>query len=197
MSGGHEAHDDNPAPGGAHAQETSVDDILASIRRILSEEESPVPGHAPHAGLPHPEPEAGHAEPEPDHAEDVLHLDRSMLVHPANPAPFHEPPRPYAAPFEAPPMNDSAAVPPTPEHPPHAGLVAPAAAAAAASSVGELVRTLATERHTGVSRGGPTIEDLVRDEMRPVLKEWLDTHLPPLVERLVRAEIERVVARAS
>jgi len=39
-----------------------------------------------------------------------------------------------------------------------------------------------------------TLEDLVRDEMRPLLKEWLDTHLPPMVERLVRAELERLIA---
>jgi cell pole-organizing protein PopZ len=32
--------------------------------------------------------------------------------------------------------------------------------------------------------------------MRPILKAWLDTNLPPLVERLVRIEIERVVSRA-
>ena len=32
--------------------------------------------------------------------------------------------------------------------------------------------------------------------MRPLLKQWLDAHLPPMVERLVRAEIERVVGRA-
>ena len=36
----------------------------------------------------------------------------------------------------------------------------------------------------------------MRAELRPMLKEWLDTNLPPLVERLVRAEIERVVGRA-
>jgi cell pole-organizing protein PopZ len=36
----------------------------------------------------------------------------------------------------------------------------------------------------------------VREEIRPILKDWLDAHLPPLVERLVRAEIERVVNRA-
>jgi cell pole-organizing protein PopZ len=36
----------------------------------------------------------------------------------------------------------------------------------------------------------------VREEIRPILKDWLDTHLPPLVERLVRSEIERVVNRA-
>ncbi|HVA92721.1 MAG TPA: DUF2497 domain-containing protein, partial [Chloroflexota bacterium] len=43
---------------------------------------------------------------------------------------------------------------------------------------------------------GPSIEDLVRQALRPLLKEWLDAHLPGLVERLVRSEIERVVGRA-
>jgi cell pole-organizing protein PopZ len=76
------------------------------------------------------------------------------------------------------------------------GLVAPAAAAAAAASVSHLVRAVAAERNISVHRGGPTIEDLVREEIRPLLKEWLDQHLPPLVERLVRIEIERVVGRA-
>ena len=33
--------------------------------------------------------------------------------------------------------------------------------------------------------------------VKPVLKAWLDTHLPPLVERIVRAEIERVIDRTQ
>jgi cell pole-organizing protein PopZ len=78
-----------------------------------------------------------------------------------------------------------------------ADLIAPEAAAAAATSVGQLLRTLASERSTQVHRGGPTIEDLVREEIRPLLKQWLDSHLAPLVERLVRAEIERVVSRMT
>ena len=41
------------------------------------------------------------------------------------------------------------------------------------------------------------VEDLVREEIRPLLKSWLDQHLPPIVERLVQAEIERVVARQT
>jgi len=44
--------------------------------------------------------------------------------------------------------------------------------------------------------GGPTLEDLARDTLRPLIKQWLDAHLPALVERLVRIEIERVVGRA-
>jgi len=38
---------------------------------------------------------------------------------------------------------------------------------------------------------------LVRIEIRPLLKDWLDNHLPTLVERLVQAEIERVVSRMA
>ena len=78
--------------------------------------------------------------------------------------------------------------------PPSPGLIAPETEAAVASSVGGLLRTLGD--HVPVYRGGPTIEDIVREEMRPLLKQWLDTHLQALVERQVRAEIERIVGRA-
>ena len=37
-----------------------------------------------------------------------------------------------------------------------------------------------------------TLDDLVREMLRPMLKAWLDDNLPNMVERLVRAEIERV-----
>ena len=73
-------------------------------------------------------------------------------------------------------------------------LVAPATAAAASASMGALVRVLG-QRHTQVYRGGPTLEDMVRDEIRPLVKNWLDENLAPMVERLVRAEIERVTSR--
>jgi cell pole-organizing protein PopZ len=63
--------------------------------------------------------------------------------------------------------------------------------------VTNLVRALGSDRGAQVHSGGPTIADLVREEIRPMLKEWLDSNLPPLVERLVRAEIERVISRAS
>ncbi len=46
--------------------------------------------------------------------------------------------------------------------------------------------------HTMLSANARTLEDLVKDLMRPMLKTWLDDNLPPLVERLVREEIERV-----
>ena len=76
-------------------------------------------------------------------------------------------------------------------------IASPETATAAAGSVTNLVRALTSDRGAQVSSGGPTIADLVREEMRPMLKAWLDSNLPPLVERLVRAEIERVISRAS
>ncbi len=160
-----------PPPGG----DPSMEDILASIRRILSEEEQPNPAEA--------KADDDNAPP----AEDgVLVLEPSMMV----PEPAERQPEEPAV-EAAEPTQTEARVPVT-----AAGIVAPETARAAAASVAGLVATLAGERGTQVYRAGPTIEDLVRAELRPLLKEWLDTHLPPMVERLVRVEIERVVGRA-
>ena len=163
----------------------SMDDILASIRRILSDDEA-----------------AEAASPQPRDAEPgVLLLDPAMMVH----EPDHEP----APPAHAEPMpmsesvhvgaassDDASGAGPLPEHA-SLSLVDTATHAAASSAMGALVRTLNTARSTAVHRGGPTLEDMVRDEMRPLLKEWLDANLSPLVERLVQAEIERVIKASA
>ena len=70
----------------------------------------------------------------------------------------------------------------------------------AVSSMRESLAALATMAAPGVApqivRSGETsLEGLVRDLLRPMLAEWLDTHLPPLVERLVALEIARIVGR--
>jgi hypothetical protein len=49
-----------------------------------------------------------------------------------------------------------------------------------------------TLAHTLIGQNARTLEDLVREMLRPMLKSWLDDNLPGLVERIVRAEIERV-----
>jgi len=46
--------------------------------------------------------------------------------------------------------------------------------------------------HTFFAQNARTVEDLVREMLRPMLKHWLDDNLPGLVERMVRTEIERV-----
>jgi cell pole-organizing protein PopZ len=80
--------------------------------------------------------------------------------------------------------------------PPH-GIISDKTTDAAASSIGALVRSMSMEKSVAVSRHGVTIEDIVREEIRPLLKAWLDTHLPSLVERVVRSEIERVIDRSG
>ena len=45
---------------------------------------------------------------------------------------------------------------------------------------------------TVLSQNARTLEDLVKEMLRPMLKSWLDDNLPGMVERMVRAEIERV-----
>ena len=179
-----------PPPAGASGNDPSMEDILASIRRILSEEE-PSPTPAP-AAAEQSAPVPQNTDPE-EKSDDVLVLDPSMLVTEEEelaPEAEEPPPEPPAEPAEQQP-----AIVATEVMPPGA-LLAPEAEEAASHSVGTLMRTLVTERALQVHRGGPTIEDMVREELRPLLKQWLDANLPDLVERLVRAEIERVVHRA-
>ena len=65
------------------------------------------------------------------------------------------------------------------------GLLSPATTAAVDAAFDTLART-------AQSRNGPTLEEVVSELLRPMLKTWLDENLPDMVERLVRAEIERV-----
>ena len=179
-------------PGGT---DPSMDDILASIRKILNEDEqeaatvSAAPAAVP--GAIELTPDMMITPPEtlasPAVAPAVMEVAEPSAPEP-EPAPAFEP-----MPPPPPPQSEPFLMSLEPQAAP-SGLVDPTAAAAAASAFGQLSR-LAQERGAAVSRSGPTIEDMVREELRPMLKAWLDAHLPATVERLVRAEIERVMAR--
>ncbi len=69
-------------------------------------------------------------------------------------------------------------------------LVSDGVGVAAAASFGDLANTL-------LSRGdnATTVEELVQEMLRPLLKNWLDANLPNLVEKLVSEEIERIARR--
>ncbi|WP_431284439.1 DUF2497 domain-containing protein [Humitalea sp. 24SJ18S-53] len=170
-----------------------MEDILASIRKILNEDETATVSDATVASTAPYSLTADMLEDDAP-AEEVPPLaaapmdDVTPMAEAAVPAPVMP-----AAPD---PVVAAAPVPEPAPAPDLSALVAPAVAAAAAASLGSLVRAVAAERHATVHRGGPSIEDVVREELRPLLKTWLDTHLPPLVERLVRLEIERVVGRS-
>jgi uncharacterized protein len=70
------------------------------------------------------------------------------------------------------------------------------AAAAAFAKLGGLPRERRREGELPLGGADRTIEDIVRDILRPLLQTWLDEHLPDVVERLVRDEIARVVEEA-
>jgi cell pole-organizing protein PopZ len=65
-----------------------------------------------------------------------------------------------------------------------AGLLSRDATAAIGSAFNVLTET--------VKKHEPSLEDVVRETLRPMLKSWLDENLPRVVERMVQAEIERV-----
>ena len=81
--------------------------------------------------------------------------------------------------FQPPPVFEGTAAP-------------PAAAILSRTTVSAVESAFNTLAHTVLSNNARTLEDLVKEMLRPMLKSWLDDNLPGLVERIVKAEIERV-----
>lgn len=92
---------------------------------------------------------------------------------------------------ELPPEDDGTAAGPEAEE-----LISTAAAAASAEAFAGLAEAVEQDetaaRRLPVREGGETIEEMVRAMLKPMLNEWLDAHLPDIVERLVSEEIQRL-----
>ncbi len=180
----------------AKSNEPSMEEILASIRRIIADDHKAELSDKASAAATAPV-----AAPAP--AEDVLDLaveakpelneavadvqgqdDIDLLFAEAMPEP--EPSPAYVAP---PPQPAAPAAPVVRvlDHPavPQSDLLSAATSASIAGAFSSLSNTLLT----GNAR---TLEDLVKDMMKPMLKTWLDDNLPSIVERLIKTEIERV-----
>ena len=198
-----------------------MEEILASIRRIIADDEppkaaapapKPVPAPPPRAVAP-PAPAAPQPRPAPaplaskqaefdaplahvgrpatnGRAEpDILDLTESMTTPEAS----------FRTIDGQPDVIFTDSVPEAPPEPPRPDPLEEARRQSAAertllstntmSAVDSAFNTLA---QTVLVQNSRTLEDLVREMMRPMLKTWLDDNLPGLVERLVRAEIERV-----
>jgi uncharacterized protein len=216
----------------AKSQEPSMEEILASIRRIIADDDAsksgpraaeppkpaPRPAPPPPRILPEPVPPALHVSEEPaeaaaadpfsepveEESSDILDLTESMAAPAFEPAPPPPPSPPPAAPASAPPQfrkiealsdvgfdegepkqaaprNDA----PSFQLGAEQGLLSRETSAAVDSAFNALAQTVLVQN-------ARTLEDLVREMLRPMLKSWLDDNLPGMVERLVRAEIERV-----
>lgn len=84
---------------------------------------------------------------------------------------------------------------------PEEGLVSAAAAAAATSTFAQLARSMAQEPSAAgnmpLGASNRTLEDLVKEMLRPMLKDWLDRNLPQMVEHMVRRELDRMTRKAE
>jgi cell pole-organizing protein PopZ len=77
------------------------------------------------------------------------------------------------------------------------GLLSDSASAAAASAMSKLLAgNVAVEREEVGRVGNVTLEDMTRELMRPLIKTWLDQNLPRIVEKMVAKELEKVSRRA-
>lgn len=178
--------------------EPSMEEILASIRRIISDDEVKPADAAVEAA-----PVAVEEPPPPPIDDDVLDLGaEAALIPPVEPPPedgdvdFLEPPPPPEPPPPEPVAEEPAPAPAPPPPPVFATqqsvpsfdmaqLLSDQTSSAVTSAFGQLA-------HTVLTNNARTLEDLVKDMLKPMLKGWLDDNLPTMVERLVRAEIERV-----
>ncbi|MBW0145552.1 DUF2497 domain-containing protein [Sphingomicrobium clamense] len=140
----------------AAAQEPSMEDILASIKKVIAEEKEFRDSDSP--------------DNESHDENEILELDESMAEVPAD-GTGHQPSAQPAA-----------------------------VASLMAEEVAENTRA-SLEQLGEVTKSDPTaaaanpFEDMVRDMLRPMLKQWLDERLPGIVDEHVRAEISRITGR--
>lgn len=171
------------------SQEPTMEEILASIRRIISEDEAPADGAQPAAEA---EPEAEAApiaapafDNDPQVDEDEA-LELTERVEQVGDLDVYSPTVAPAAEAPAPSYEDAA---PSRSIEVDEGLVSAASATAAASAFGQLSSAI------GMPKVDRTLEDVVRELLRPLLKDWLDANLPRIVEAAVAEEVERIARR--
>ncbi len=207
-------------------QEPSMEDILASIRKILSEDDGEAAKPEPAKAAPAPAPKAAAAappppapepeqEPEPDPEPEASIFDEmpeepgpGIIAVEPEPEPEHAPlellaeqqvasQQPvYQQQYQQPQQYQQQQYQPQ-DYPPQQYIVGDPAVQAAGASIAQLAGAVARERAIALGNSGITLEQLVREICTPILKEWLDTNLPYMVERVVKQEIERIVNRSE
>ena len=179
----------------------SMDDILASIRKIISDDEARAQVNSQQAASLSGRPAETRLETrtQPAGHDDVLLL-TDLIEDPkpgadgvAQPIPLPRIDPAHAADMPQPFVEPAAESP----------LVGAAVVGAATSAFARLNQAVqdsvpppaAPDPGPSISSNGKTVEDLVKEMLRPMLKEWLDRNLPPMVERYVEREIVRLTRR--
>lgn len=153
--------------GSNNAQDPSMEEVLASIRRILSEEQ----GGSKFLQEP----------------EDELLLDSAMLVSLAN-GPSQRPVVEVA--FPSPQQKTSSGFEQKydkiEQMQPPGGFAQTQVSNQTLGSASSLFQNIDMASSMAMGHPGVTLEDMVREALKPMLKAWLDENLPALVERVVR-----------
>ena len=149
-----------------------MEEILASIRRIISEEES-APAEEP-LELSQPIADSEEALSIPDLEDDIVFENDAA----PEPPPLRQDPTPATAWVTAP-------------APPPEAIVSQPVVSQAATAMSRLAGTLRI-----ADTQGQTLEGVVRELLTPMLREWLDANLPAIVEAKVEAELERIARLA-
>jgi cell pole-organizing protein PopZ len=201
------------------AHEPSMEEILASIRRIIADDQmlplsraaTPAPRANTPAAAPLPRMREAAVEEvvqDVDHAPSMVEVAEleEPAVHVADPAPMFSATAELRRTFPSVETASVARVAEPAPAPPVAQPVQPTIVSAKAeaataetaeslvsasvgASVSSAFNALAT---TMFLQNTSMVEEALRDLLRPMLKQWLDDNLPTMVERLVRSEIERV-----
>ncbi len=183
-------------------REPTMEEILASIRRIISEEDrppesggdvldlqppAPVEAKAPPKPEPRPEPVYTRPAPavfeEPEPAPSRALDDDLMIVEHEQEVEFEEEPAP---PIPVPPAPKAAAEPKAEWRPMEQDtLTSEPVANQTAGALSKLMGSMFVS-------SGATLDDVVRELLKPMLKQWLDANLPQIVEAEVAKEIDRI-----
>ena len=184
------------------SNETSMEDILSSIKRIIAEEgegsAQALRGRKSLRMTPPRDMEDrvydgrgydGRSHVDDEDEDEVLELDRRVA---APPPPVREAPRVERPRAAAPPPPEPAAPPAPPEI--DASIVSERVAEASRGSLDQLSRML-VKPETAETPASDSLQGLVREMLRPMLRDWLDANLPGMVETMVAREIARITGR--
>lgn len=199
----------------AEQQDNSIEEILASIRQIISEDEpkkdeasaAPVAAAAPVdepspadilAALGQPDAPAPQMDARQDDVseDDVFELVDRVIAEEEPVAAPPPPPPPLPAPVvSAPPPPPPVATPvvPVAEQTP---IFTEQAATATLGAFSKLSETVLLERQRAIAGSNVTLEDIVKELLQPLLRQWIDQHVPGIVDRLVREELEKLSRQA-
>ena len=182
----------------------SIEEILASIRQIISDDDEENTS-ADNEDVAEEEVVQAEHEPEPEDEEvddEVFELTEKVEEEEVDAAPEPEPePEPEEEPIVEEEITeeievDLAETPDEPEPVKPSGvasdILTESAAAAALAGFTKIARDIQVNR----TFDGITLEDIVRAQLEPLLREWLDKNLPPMIEVLVEKELEKLSKKA-